>query len=284
MFSFGDHTPNTFSKSNRHPVAVTRPHARRAFGRLSLPALFLAGLLAAHVPTLRAIETRLVIAPVTASVPSGSTVAFAAWVCPVDSRGLPALGPDGVPGTSDDFCEEATVDWGVFGPIGTLSNATGTSTVLTAADLAPGETASGLVVAASAAGQTALATVDVFGPLAPFFCFSAPGQTVREEFEHADVDGKLYKVKLECQNGASGLFSIGSDPSGKFFEIISNMQLGRHRKDTRELVAKPLFDGVIPRKPFLEQEHKIRDVVDLDRTEIYRMLLELKPEDLDEPF
>lgn len=283
MFSDGDHTPNTDLKADRGPTAAAQPRAKRVLGRVSLPAMLLAGLLAAHVPTIRAaIETRLVIAPATASVPSGKIVEFTAWVCPVDSEGLPALGPDGVPGTSDDFCQQATVDWGVFGPIGTLSNAKGTSTVLTGAELAPGETTSGLVVAASAAGRTALATVDVFGPLAPFFCFAARGERVREVFEHTDIDGEKYEVLLECENGASGLVSIGSDPSGDFFEIIGNMQLGRHRKDTRELVAKPLFLPAILRKPFVEQEHKIRDVLDQDRTELHRFLLELSPKDLEE--
>jgi len=86
---------------------------------------------------------------------------FGAFRCPVDADGNPDFGPDGAPGTDDDDCVPAIIDWSVVGNIGTVDPTTGATTTLSAT-LPEGSTSeTGQVIAASDDGQTASADVTV---------------------------------------------------------------------------------------------------------------------------
>ncbi len=135
---------------------------------------------AANVTVLAASPPQaLAISPQSSTLASGSSQAFSAFDCPLDANGNPDPGPDGVPGTSDDICTpKANTSWTTQGGIGTLSSSLGASTTLAAANLAPGETRSGLVVASTPGSGTASASVDVVGPPA-----GAPTHTIDLEVE-----------------------------------------------------------------------------------------------------
>jgi hypothetical protein len=73
----------------------------------------------------------LVVTPAAALVSPALSYDITAFDCPVDVNGNPELGPDGVPGTVDDLCQENTsATWTTTGPIGSLQSTSGATTTL----------------------------------------------------------------------------------------------------------------------------------------------------------
>ncbi len=105
-----------------------------------------------------------VLFPDMVTVPFAELQMFHSCLCPTDIMGAPDYGADGTPGTGDDACVPLEASFSTAGDIGTLSDATGTHTTLTA-DLPAGENAgAGQVVAAAPAQAPAVADVEVLRP------------------------------------------------------------------------------------------------------------------------
>ncbi|MGE0827255.1 MAG: hypothetical protein AB7G75_26270 [Candidatus Binatia bacterium] len=75
----------------------------------------------------------VVIEPATVNVAPNSTQTFTAFGCPVaDTTSTPLVGSDGTPGTDDDECVPAAVEWAASSGIGMVSPSAGPTTTLTA--------------------------------------------------------------------------------------------------------------------------------------------------------
>jgi len=103
---------------------------------------------------------RLFVYPGFVELTDGETVEIFAFYCPVTATGEPDFGLDGVPGTPDDDCVPALVDWFTPSELGMVFPASGTSTIFTPAVLPPGvDEETTFVGAADSSGQTALVDV-----------------------------------------------------------------------------------------------------------------------------
>lgn len=244
--------------SNLAGLVKSRYSAKPASGGISLPPLLLATLLAAFAHTSWAVgNLGGVVIPENANVVSGTPQEFTFWSCPLDLNGNISLGPDGVPGTSDDLCQQVVANWSVQGPIGTLSHSVGTSTTLTPANLQPGETVSGAVVAETSLG-TSSATVNVSGPTGSMFCFAGDGESDKRTFEFISSFGTRIAIDLTCVNGASAIADLNDHPVfGDMFQFDVDMVLRNRVKQARESFSRHPLDGSM--EPLrLEQVHELK--------------------------